>query len=250
VTEPPQGFHRLEVRDIGTLRRRRAYFEAASQIYRFSPDGRLLVARQAGLWHFDVVVDAATGRWIHEFERETSLGSLTFSADGRLMATGDDDGSVDLWQTAPWKLICRFQPAPLASRAGHSAAVASPQFRRAAANRLVSAVALSTDGQLLVTGSIAQGVRLWDTATGTELSYGEPVDGSQPLPVEPRSPGFLPVGAQYVPLPYAGWLPVAAFAPDGALLAVRGVAEPNTIRLWEVARVTSIRAATGLQRNH
>ncbi|KAL4867481.1 hypothetical protein BDV12DRAFT_186654 [Aspergillus spectabilis] len=82
----------------------------------FSPDGRLLA-------------------WVH---------SVAFSPDGRLLASGSQDKTVRLWDTATGGLQQTLE--------GHSDSVES--------------VAFSPDGRLLVSGSWDKTVRLWDTATG------------------------------------------------------------------------------------
>jgi WD40 repeat protein len=69
---------------------------------------------------------------------------MAFSADGRLLASGSDDHTVRLWDTATGALRQTLK--------GHSGGVQS--------------VAFSPDGRLLASGSDDQTVRLWNTATG------------------------------------------------------------------------------------
>lgn len=72
------------------------------------------------------------------------IKSVTFSPDGELLATGDTNGTVYLWQVASGQLLsfCR----------GHTSWVHSLSF--------------SPDGKTLASGSTDQTIKLWDTHTG------------------------------------------------------------------------------------
>ncbi|GAA0947186.1 WD40 repeat domain-containing protein [Virgisporangium aurantiacum] len=69
----------------------------------FSPDGRLIAARQdlsETVW----VWDTATGAQRAALPGHYDLGgALMFSPDGLLLAEGADDGTVWLWDTANWQ---------------------------------------------------------------------------------------------------------------------------------------------------
>jgi hypothetical protein len=73
--------------------------------------------------------------------------SVAFSPDGARLASGSDDGTVRLWDTATGE--------PAATLTGHTSRVWS--------------VAFSPDGARLASGSTDSTVRLWDTATGRQL---------------------------------------------------------------------------------
>lgn len=76
-----------------------------------------------------------------------SVHSVSFSRDGRWLASGADDGTVQLWELASGKKLRQFN--------GH--------------DRSVHSVAFSGDGEWLASGSDDCTVRLWAVASGKEL---------------------------------------------------------------------------------
>ncbi len=74
--------------------------------------------------------------------------SVAFSPDGKVLATGDTNGEIRLWQVADGKQL-------LTGR-GHTGWVCSATF--------------SPDGHVLASGSKDQTVKLWDTSTGQCLA--------------------------------------------------------------------------------
>src|SRR5438105_15010218 len=79
----------------------------------------------------------------------------------------------------------------------------------------VRAVAFSPDNKILASGSVDNTVRLWDVATGIELS---------------TLPGH--VGGVYS----------VGFSPDGSILATAGA--DQAIRLWDVGSGKELRSLT------
>ena len=73
--------------------------------------------------------------------------SIAFSPDGKCLASGSQDQTIKLWDTATGTELLTLK--------GHSSGVVS--------------VAFSPDGKLLASGSVDKTVKLWNTATGKEL---------------------------------------------------------------------------------
>jgi WD40 repeat protein len=111
----------------------------------FAPDGATLVLNRGAvleLW------DVASGQLQKSLEGHTAaVRSVAYSADGRFLAVGGDDGAVKLWDLAAGR-----EPALLA---GHRDRVA--------------ALAFSPDGRTLASGGHDFVVRLWHVPTVQEL---------------------------------------------------------------------------------
>jgi WD40 repeat protein/tetratricopeptide (TPR) repeat protein/predicted Ser/Thr protein kinase len=109
-----------------------------------SPDGSLILSYGAG--QTARVRDAAT----HEARTPplrvgSAVAAAAFSPDGTLVATGEDDGAVQVWRVADGAKVWGT-PGQHASR--------------------VQAVAFSRDGKRLATGGEDNTARVWDAATG------------------------------------------------------------------------------------
>jgi WD40 repeat protein len=163
----------------------------------FSPDGEILATADgdgARLW------DVATHRQIGAFIIDSSpvtfnsqgrssyrdVSGVVFSPDGDILATGDGNGTAQLWDVATHRQI------------GASMTV-NPRGGIG-----VSAVAFSPDGDILATAN-GDGARLWDVATQRQI--GAPIIGSSGVV---KSAPMIAV----------------AFSPDGTLLATSELGGP------------------------
>jgi WD40 repeat protein/transcriptional regulator with XRE-family HTH domain len=151
----------------------------------FSPDGKTLATGSADgtvrSWDLAISLPAgplqAFGGTVTSrsagsllFNGHTSVIWVAFSSDGKILATGDSDGTVQRWVVATRHPI----GAPFTVEAGQ-----------------VDSMALSPDGKTVATGSADGKVRLWDIATRRQLQLGYPGIG-QGSPV--YSVAFSPNG--------------------------------------------------------
>jgi WD40 repeat protein len=177
----------------------------------------------------------------------TRLGSLrlthpwgcrcvTFSPDGKILASGSDEGEIGLWAMPGGRPIHRlsghawqtnalaFSPGgkQLASVGNDKSArvwhvLTGKQLLRLRHDGHVVAVAYSPDGKTLATASEDKTIRFWNPATGKQIRK-----------ITTRDEKFAAL----------------AFAPNGRVLA-SGSWEVPTICLWEVARGDKPRRVPG-----
>ncbi|MFD8543255.1 WD40 repeat domain-containing protein [Streptomyces sp. NPDC059649] len=168
-----------------------------------------------------------------------SVGSLVFSPDGRLLATGADDGSVQLWDPVTREPL----GARLTQRGGMVRSLAfSPDSRLLAAVHAgrpvqlwdtathdlvgelpaptgsIRTASFSPDGKVLATGGTDSAIRFWDPAT--QKAVREPLIG------------------------HASPIESMAISPGGILVAVEG---GSRAWMWDMAGWELTTAGNGLQ---
>lgn len=154
-----------------------------------SPDGSLLAA--GGLNNLEIL-DARTGREVFRHQGESvneHIWSVAFSPDGNTLATGIED-HIKFWDTRTWKQI---DPDPNLS--------APP-----------SALAFSSDGRHLVTGSLAGEMVLWDWEKKSVLWKSPSPQGQWPINALSVDPSNTMIGVQQQPRYGRGQVRIVDFA--------------------------------------
>ncbi len=206
----------------------------------FSPDGKLLAA--AGLAFTLCLYDATTGHEIYPWVgHRHSIPTLTFSGDGRILASGEFEG----------KIICLWDP-----RTGK-------EIRRFGCGQYwLEGIAFSVDSRILASQDIDSQIRLWDPTTGKEIPHRWNRDSEvQAAAFAPdgkilaldRPKGILclrdPETGQAIRRlePRYRWLHrKIAVSPNGKLLA-SGPLEDGTVNVWDMATGRNLHTFHGHQ---
>ncbi|KAL2802568.1 WD40-repeat-containing domain protein [Aspergillus granulosus] len=155
-----------------------------------------------------------------------SVRSITFSPDGRLLASGSRDGTIKLWNPATGGITHTLD----------------------SCSDLVLSVTFSPDGRLLASGSIDRTIKLWDPATGnikhilesrsnSDLSVTFSPDckllasGSDDGTIKLWDPTTGSI--KHTLEGHSASVQSVTFSPDGRLLA--SGSSDETIKLWDPA---------------
>ncbi len=163
IFDTADGEERLRLEDLGTAPA--GHHQEAGRLA-CDPSGRWIAAcrNRGGRVPGEVrVFDATTGERIWTLSGHTSdVTSVTYSPDGRRIATSSYDMTVKLWETETGQEVFTLR--------GHTGGVNS--------------VAFSPDGQRLATGSIDLTAKIWDVAA-VPVDRGAPAG---PVPTDERTP--------------------------------------------------------------
>jgi WD40 repeat protein len=189
------GSVRLWDLSTGALRKVLSGHHKVAASVAFSPDGQVIASGDgAGMIH---LWDAATGTKLRTLTgAEGWVTRVAFSPDGRLLAS-TSALSVRLWDAGTGK-----QRRLLARAVG-------PTWDLGQGSPL--AVAFSPDGKTVASGFTDGLVRLWDVASGWEVTV---------LKGHPRH-----------------WIRALSFSPDGRTLASASGSDGDPVRLWDLTRM-------------
>ncbi len=163
-----------------------------------------------------VLLGRKTGNFLSKFSRSGdikdrlarhSMMRMTFSADGKIIATGDDKGIIRLWDAN-----ARTARATLKAETGWITALAFNKDNTLLASgdagkhihlwnaqtgdkhstlnghtHTITALAFAPDGKILASGSLDGTIRFWDVSTSKELSIfaSDHVMGAKPIAFSP-----------------------------------------------------------------
>jgi len=214
--------------------------ERAVHAVAFSPDGNTILV---GTWSCALLYDAGTGKPVggRLGHRPGFVRAVAFSADGRRMLTGGDDGFAWLWDSTTGQAIGfpMMQKVPVSGVAFgpdgktlaiivdtevriYETATTTPRGLPLMHQSAVAAVVYSPDGKTLLTAGNNGQVRLWSVATSEWVG---------------------------VPLTNQGRVRAIAFSPDSKAFLTGG--EDGTVQVWKAPTFPSGRhpRAGGISEN-
>ena len=153
--------------------------------------------------------------------------TIAFSPDGRILATGNDNGSIALWDMATYQML----GTPIVGDSSYT-----------------GALAFSPDGRALVSEGDSHKILLWDVSTHQQIA--PPISTSHEMPIVEivyspdgkllasrsrdstilwNTGNYQPIGQ---PLPTYSYGSGIAFSPDSKTIAIGDV---GFVQLWDVS---------------
>jgi len=188
----------------------------------WTPDGKaFVVGNPLGIWLYDANDLAKPPRLL---ETETSQTSFVISADGKYLAIGGRDGTIELWTFENQRRLKAW--------AGHTESVGN--------------LAFSPDGSVLVSASWNELIRVWDVKTARLQAVLEDSMKSNEFVFSPDGKTLVTSGWDDKPVRMwntSNWRSIrdlgdktssgmtVAISPDGKTVAVGGL--DGTLRLWD-----------------
>ena len=185
----------------------------------FSPDGHLLATagRHLKLWEVSTHTEIAMMR------HDEYVWALAFSPDGQFLASGDDGGTVKIWDIHEQQVISQFE--------GDTVRVDTLVF--------------SPDGRTLASAGYEGQIKLWTTSDWTLIGTLQGKGTTYTLDFFPDGKALASTGHEVVTLwsvesgeeitsltEHSDWVYGAAFSPDGKTIASSG--EDGTVRVQNI----------------
>ena len=244
---------------------KRMYLSDLETAWCFDPTDRLLASCNDDLLFWDV----AEGQLLHRIKQQSWVTAMGFAADGAVMATGHDDGTVRFWDTRSFASLgeiaahkmpvsaITFSPTgTMVATAGEDRIVRvwdadshKPLAKLASHTDRIPALAWSADGSLLVSAGWDTSARVWDPTQAEPLillnSHADQVMALVYNPVENQVATADsdhdvhlwsdPASGQpgQVLRGHVDEIRTLAYSPDGSHLISGGA--DRVIHLWDVA---------------
>lgn len=202
------------------------------------------------------VWDLATGKERQRFPKhETPVTSFACSPDGKLLASGCQDGTIHVWDAATGRELRHFT-----AHKGRSADWIGPDGP--------FSVGFTLDGRRIISAGSDSTIRFWDAASGEKIREFGRFSGMAGVSLSPDGKSLVGVikneetwefrlwevasGREYKRRPYSGKQILSpTFSPDGKMLAIavgeKDWNKPADIQLWDADAEKKIRTLRGTQ---